>query len=186
MIQRLLILAVLLMGSIFAAAQTVYDAERTPLSLRVGGSFSYFDAAYGGYKVMGAVANVDFAPLIWDHVGGEAEGRWLTFNASQGFAEYNYLAGPVYRIGLTEHHKWHPYVKGLIGMGVIEFPNHLAYGRYFAFAPGGGVDFNVNRRWRLRADYEYQFWPDAPGIPGISSGMMNPNGVSVGFTYRVF
>jgi opacity protein-like surface antigen len=77
-------------------------------------------------------------------------------------------------------------VKGLIGMGVIEFPNHLAYGRYFAFAPGGGVDFNVNPRWRLRADYEYQFWPQAPGIPGISSGMMNPNGVSVGFTYRVF
>ena len=85
MVQRLLIVAALLMAPIFAAGQSEYDAARAPLALSMGGSYSFFDAAYGGYKVMGAVANVDFSPLIWDHVGGEVEGRWLTFTASPVF-----------------------------------------------------------------------------------------------------
>lgn len=167
-------------------AQSAYDAERAPVSLTVGGSFSFFDAGYSGYKVMGAVSTVDFSPILWDHVGGEGEGRWLTLNGSRGFREYNYLAGPVYRIALSEHHALHPYVKGLIGEGIVDFPNHLAYGRYFVIAPGGGVDLTLNNRWRLRADYEYQIWPQAPGIPGWPASMMKPNGVSAGFTYRVF
>jgi hypothetical protein len=186
LIHRFLILAALLIAPILAGGQTVYEAERAPVSFSTGGAFSFFDAAYGGYKVMGAVAYVNFSPLIWDHVGAEAEGRWLTFNASRGFREYNYLAGPVYRITLSEHRRLHPYVKALVGQGDIDFPNHLAYGRYFVLAPGGGVDMTLTRRWRLRADYEYQIWPDAPGIPGLASGVMRPNGVSVGFTYRIF
>jgi len=184
--QRLFIVAAVLMAPVFAVAQSQYSAERAPVSFTVGGAYSFFDAAYGGYKVMGAVSYVDFSPILWDHVGAEAEGRWLTLNASRGFREYNYLAGPVYRFTLSEHRSLRPYVKGLIGEGVIDFPNHLAYGRYFVIAPGGGVEWKLNRRWRLRGDYEYQIWPQAPGIPGISSGAMKPNGVSVGFTYRVF
>lgn len=176
----------LLWAPILAGAQSSYDAERAPVSLTLGGSYSFFDAAYGGYKVMGAVVFVNLSPFIWDHLGAEAEGRWLTLNASRGFSEYNYLAGPVYRITLSQHRALHPYIKGLIGEGIVDFPNHLAVGRYFAIAPGAGVDVTLNRRWRLRADYEYQIWPQASDIPGISSGAMKPNGVSVGFTYRVF
>lgn len=186
MFQRLLIATLLLTTSVLAAAQSQYSAERAPVTFNVGGSFSFFDAAYGGYKIMGATAYADFSPIIWDHIAAEAEGRWLTLNADRGFREYNYLAGPVYRITLSQHQNFHPYVKALIGEGVIDFPNQLAYGRYFVIAPGAGVDYTLNRRWRLRADYEYQIWPDAPGLPGIPSGAMKPNGVSVGFTYRVF
>ena len=186
LIRRLLTVAALFIAPIFAAAQTQYSAERAPVALTIGGAYSFFDAAYGGYKVMGAVAYTRFSPLIWDHVAVEGEGRWLTLNASHGFAEYNYLLGPVYRITLSEHRRLHPYVKGLIGAGIIEFPNNLAMGRYFAIAPGGGVDYTLNRRWRFRADYEYQIWPQAPDIPGISGSAMKPNGVTVGFTYRVF
>ncbi len=186
LVQRLLIAAAVLMAPIIAAAQSQYSAERAPVALSVGGSYSYFDAAYSGYKPMGGTAYVDFSPIIWDHVGVEGEGRWLTLNADRGFREYNYLAGPVYHVTLSEHRSFHPYVKGLIGEGIIDFPNHLAYGRYFAIAPGGGVDYTLNRHWRVRADYEYQIWPQAPDIPGFSSSAMKPNGVSVGFTYRVF
>jgi hypothetical protein len=186
LLQRFLVLAALFLAPLVGAAQAVYDAQRPPLSLTIGGSFSYFDAAYGGYKVMGTVGSVNFSPILWDHVSLQAEGRWLTLNASQGFAEYNYLAGPLYRINLSEHRGLHPYIKGLIGEGIVDFPNHLAYGRYFVLTPGGGVDLTLNRRWRLRADYEYQIWPQAPGIPGQSAATMKPNGVTVGFTYRVF
>jgi len=185
LIRRLLILAAVFIAPMLAAAQSQYSAERAPVAFTVGGAYSFFDAAYGGYKVMGVTAYANFSPVIWDHVAVEGEGRWLTMNASRGFAEYNYLAGPVYRITLSEH-RFHPYVKGLVGAGIIDFPNNLAYGRYFAIAPGGGVDYTVNRRWRLRADYEYQIWPQAPDIPGMQSSAMKPNGVTVGFTYRVY
>jgi hypothetical protein len=186
LLQRFLVVAAVFLTPLLAAGQAVYDAERASVSLTMGGSFSYFDAAYGGYKVMGAVGSVNLSPVIWDRVGLQGEGRWLALNASHGFAEYNYLAGPVYRIPLSERRALHPYVKGLIGEGIVDFPNHLAYGRYFVLAPGGGVDMTLNPRWRLRVDYEYQIWPQAPGIPGQSAAMMKPNGVTVGFTYRVF
>jgi opacity protein-like surface antigen len=186
LINRLLIIVALLVAPVLAAAQAPYSAERAPVAFTLGGAYSYFDAAYGGNKVMGATAYMNFSPIIWDHVAVEGEGRWLPLNASHGFSEYNYLAGPVYRISLSEHRKFHPYVKGLIGAGIINFPNNLAYGRYFAIAPGGGVDYTLNRRWRLRADYEYQIWPGASDIPGTSSSTLKPNGVTVGFTYRVF
>jgi opacity protein-like surface antigen len=186
LIRRLLIMSAVFIAPVWAAAQSQYTAERAPVTFTLGGAYSFFDAAYGGYKVMGATAYANFSPLIWDHVAVEGEGRWLTLNASRGFAEYNYLAGPVYRFTLSEHRRFHPYVKGLVGAGVINFPNHLAYGRYFVIAPGGGVDYTLNPRWRLRADYEYQIWPQAPDIPGTSSSAMKPNGVTVGFTYRLF
>jgi opacity protein-like surface antigen len=186
LIQRLLIAAALLIVPTLATAQSQYAAERAPVRFTLGGSYSFFDAAYGGYKVMGAVAYANFSPVIWDHVGVEGEGRWLSLNASRGFREYNYLVGPVYHITLSEHRRFHPYVKGLIGAGIVDFPNHLAVGRYFVLAPGGGADYTLNPRWRLRADYEYQIWPGAPDVPGMSLPVMKPNGVSVGFTYRVY
>jgi opacity protein-like surface antigen len=185
-IRHLGIVAALFLAPVFAAAQALYSAERAPVAFTLGGAYSFFDAAYGGYKLIGATAYVNLSPVIWDHVAVEGEGRWLTLNASHGFAEYNYLAGPVYRITLSEHRNLHPYVKGLIGAGIIEFPYNLAVGRYFAIAPGGGVDYSLNRRWRLRADYEYEIWPQATDIPGNSSSAIKPNGVTLGFTYRVF
>lgn len=186
MVQRFVILAALIAAPILACGQTVYDAQRSPVSFSTGASFSYFNGDYGGYRPMGLTAHVDFSPLLWDHLGAEAEGRWLTLNSSAGFREYNYLIGPVYQFSLTNHKTVHPYLKALVGQGDIDFPHHLAYGRYFVVAPGGGVDLSLTRRWRIRVDYEYQIWPDAPGIPGLPSGTMNPNGVSLGFSYRVF
>jgi len=185
-IQRLLIVTALFVVPGLAAAQSQYSAERAPVSFHMGAAYSYFIAGYGGYKVMGPVAYATFSPVIWDHVGIEGEGRWLTQNGSRGFSEYNYLIGPVYRITMMEHRRLHPYVKGLVGAGIVNFPDHLAVGRYFAIAPGGGVDFTLNRHWRLRGDYEYQIWPGSPDIPGTSLATIKPNGATVGLTYRVF
>ncbi len=186
MVQRCLILAALFAAPILAGGQTVYDAERSPVSFSTGASLSYFDGDYGGYHPLGVTAYIDFSPLLWEHLGAQAEGRWLMLKASAGFREYNYLIGPVYQFSFANHKTMHPYVKALVGQGDIDFPHHLAYGRYLAVAPGGGIDLSLTRRWRVRVDYEYQIWPDAPGIPGVPSGTMNPNGVSLGFAYRVF
>ena len=186
MLYRFLMAAALLAIPVLAPGQTVYEARRSPIAFSAGVCYGFFNADYSGYHLMGPSAYADFSPIIWDRMGIEAEGRWLTFNSSQGFREYNYLIGPRYQFSLPSHGGLHPYVKVLFGQGVIDFPNHLAYGRYFAVAPAGGVEIALDRRWRLRAEYEYQIWPDAPGIPGLPSGAMTPSGVSAGFNYRLF
>jgi hypothetical protein len=186
LVQRILMMAALLMTPVLGVGQAVYEAQRAPLTLTAGGSFSYFDADYAGNKVTGIGAYTDFSPIVFDHLGLEAEGRWLMFSGSQSFREYNYLVGPRFRFSLAEHRGLHPYVKAMIGQGDIDFPYHLAYGRYLMFALGGGVDFAINHRMRVRADYENQILPDAPGIPGLPSGALKPNGVTAGVSYRIF
>jgi hypothetical protein len=181
-----LIAAALLLTSVGALGQAVYDARQSPIAFTAGGSFSFFNADYGGYRLAGVSAHADFAPIIWDRLGVEGEGRWLTLNSSRGFREYTYLIGPRYQFSMLHRSRLRPYLKGLLGQGVIDFPSHLAYGRYFVIAPAGGVDIAFSARWRLSAEYEYQFWPGAPGIPGLPATAMSPSGVGVGLNYRIF
>jgi opacity protein-like surface antigen len=84
--------------------------------------------------------------------------------------------------------KIHPYAKFLIGFGSMDFPAGDAYTRTGVpythdtrtiYAPGGGLEYRLMRKVDVRADYEYQFWPDFLGHPHA----LNPNGISVGATY---
>jgi opacity protein-like surface antigen len=174
----------LLLSSPWAVSQVVAAADRGLPLLSAGAYYSYFDANYQGIRPSGIGAYVDVSPLFINNFGAEAEGRWLTFNAPNDFSEYTYLAGPRYRFPIRP--RLQIYAKMLFGAGEINFPYHLAHGSYFAMAPGGGVDYVLNRRWRVRADYEYQFWPNAPGIPGEPSSTLRPNGVSAGISYQIF
>lgn len=183
--RAVLVLAALALPAL-VSAQAAYDADRAPVNFTVGGSFSYYDAAYGGNKVMGLGSFADFGPIGFDELAVEGEAHWLTMNGADGFAEYSFLAGPRYRLNLGRQHNIHPYVKFLVGQGDLQFAHHLAYGRYFAMAPGGGIEVPIRQRMRVRLDYEYQIWPSAPGIPGQSSSALKPNGITVGIAYRVF
>jgi hypothetical protein len=182
MFKKCLTLAALFLGPTFLMCQVVPAARGGAPPLTAGGFISYYDAAYASNKPIGFGGFIDWSP--YRNFGIEAEGRWLMFNTNNDFREYSYLAGP--RYGFRRGKTVQPYAKVLLGGGVIDFPYGLAYGRYFVVAPGGGADFRVNRHWRVRADYEYQIWPSAPGIPGIPSSALKPNGVSVGFVYRFY
>lgn len=184
MIQRILVLGVLLTSSTFAVSQVAPDANAGTVPLALGGSFSYFDASYASNRVAGLSSYIDYSPLLAGNLGVEGEGRWMTMGGSHGFNEYNYLVGPRYRFFLSD--RYQPYAKVLLGAGEINFPYSLAHGGYFAWAPGGGIDIGLSRRWAARADYEFQIWPSAPGIPGIPNGSFHPNGVTVGVSYRLF
>jgi opacity protein-like surface antigen len=166
----------------FGQVEAAATAGSVPLS--VGGSFSFFNAGYSSNVVGGFGTYVDWSPFLSGDLGVEGEARWMTVGGSHGFSEYNYLVGPRYRFRASE--KIQPYAKFLVGAGQIKFPYDLAHGGYLAYAPGGGAEFVLNEKWRFRAEYEYQFWPDAVGIPGIHTDPVRPNGVSVGFTYRLF
>jgi opacity protein-like surface antigen len=184
MVGRCFVFAVALLLSIRATAQVEPSAYGGPPILTVGGTYSFFDADYAGNHLAGPGTYLDWSPLGWRGFGVEGEGRWLTFDGSNNLKEHIYLAGPWYRFPVI--HRLRPYAKLLGGEGEIDFPYHLARGSYFALAPGGGVDFFPNRRWRFRADYEYQFWLNSPGIPGEQGSAIKPNGLSLGMSYKLF
>jgi hypothetical protein len=183
-IRKLFVLGVLFVSvsSVYGQVEDSATAGVVPLS--VGGYFSYFDASYESNKSAGLGALIDYSPLFAGNLGVEGEGRWLRFGGSNSFSEYTYLVGPRYRFYKSE--KYQPYGKFLVGAGEINFPYDLAHGGYFAMAGGGGIDIAVKEHWKFRADYELQYWPNAVNIPGIQTGAVHPNGVSVGFMYRLF
>lgn len=183
-IRRLLLISALVFSGKCLCGQVESSATAGVVPLTIGGYFSFFDASYAGNKSAGFGAVVDYSPLLSGNLGVEGESRWLTMGGSHGFSEYNYLVGPRYRFYRSE--RYQPYAKFLVGAGLINFPYNLAHGGYLALAPGGGIDLTLNAHWKVRADYEFQFWPDAVGIPGIETGSVHPNGVSLGFTYRLF
>ena len=79
----------------------------------------------------------------------------------------------------------HPYGKALAGLGSIDFPP-LPYSpptyrhddrTITAF--GAGADIRTFKNLWVRADWEYQFWPDLFG----SSHPLTPNGITIGAVY---
>jgi len=187
--------ALLLFVPAFAYAQVSPATRGGEMNLWAGVEYSNFRPDFGpntnfptvsshlgGITIVGDLNNVVIKKL-----GLEGEARWLRFNEYQGEKESNYLAGPRYRLW-----RWNGlsfYGKFLFGAGLITFPSQGGSGSYFAYAPGGTVEWRLSRRWLARGDYEYQFWPAAPGtvitFPDPSHGM-NPNGISVGVSYRIF
>jgi len=82
-------------------------------------------------------------------------------------------------------HNFHPYGKYLISFGGIDWNNpnpHFRHETRTVTAPGLGVDLRVYRAVWIRADYEYQFWPDiAKFMPGTH--VLNPQGFRLGVVY---
>jgi opacity protein-like surface antigen len=94
-------------------------------------------------------------------------------------------AGPMYT--WRRYARLHPFAKILVGYGNMDFPAAAARypsGRIYDkdtrtfFAPGGGLEYRLTALVDIRADYEYQFWPNFLGYNFVS-----PHGVSLGATY---
>jgi hypothetical protein len=159
-----------------ASAQVVPAGDGGGLSIFAGGTASGFALQYGERKMLGVSAVVDVDSVR--PIGLEGEARWLTFHQTANVHATTWLAGPRYHRTMG---KFQVYAKGLVGVGEFNFPYNYAYGRYLVIAPGGGVDFTVSRRFRLRlADAEYQFWPQ------FTFGSMASYGISAGVRVRVF
>lgn len=159
-----------------AGAQTAPAAFKGSLSLSAGGMVSVFQPDYVDYKLGGIGAYVDLN--VFHGYGIEAEGRWQHFHEYYGVSQDNYLIGPRKKI----FHFWRaqPYVKVLGGFSNMNFGQDIGTGRFTTIAFGGGADIRLDRRWSVRGDYEYQWWPDFLG------GRLNPYGVSLGMSYRIF
>ena len=162
-------------------SQVVAAQKGGPPPLSVGGYFSTFAPDYGPNRLygLGVYADLD----VFHHLGAEGEVRFLRFHQSSNIHEDHYLVGPRYSF---QHGRFSPYVKFLIGAGELNYQDHVGHSGFFAIAPGGGVDYRLSRHFNLRADYEYQYWPSAPALPGFHSSGMTPQGWSFGGAYRLF
>jgi Outer membrane protein beta-barrel domain len=180
--------AFFLAASIPLSSQTVPDAEEGHLPFAVGAGYSNFGPDWGpNGRISGGTLWFDyhpgFVPRILDGIGVEAEARDL----SQGHPadppidlRFDTAGGGV--IYTWRHfNRWRPYAKYLYEFGSIDFnvnsPTYKHDTRTVS-APGAGVEVHLLRGFRVRADYEYQFWPDMFG-----SDALNPNGVTIGLMF---
>lgn len=181
MFLRAWLFALLLLPASLAAAQAVPSAEKGNSSLWVGEAFSRFQPDYGPSALTGVAAFLDYNRGRW---GLELKARFLQFGSVQGETQSDYLAGP--RLLVWRRRRFRPFAGLLLGTGTMQFPSPIGTGSYFIYAPLGGAEYRVSGRVAVRGDYEYQFWPKAPGIPGEPSHGLNPAGVTAGVSFRLF
>jgi hypothetical protein len=165
-----------LLGCQQMKAQALPTATAPGAYISVGTTYSFFESGYGQQKVEGGGIYVDINPMR--AAGIEAEGRWLRQGRSPSMSESTYLVGP--RVQFRRG-PYTPYVKTLIGLAYFGFPYDTARGRYFAIAPGAGVDLMLGNDLKIRLiDIEYQ------QLPQFTFGTISPYGISFGVSYRVF
>lgn len=176
------ILALLLLAPRMLPAQAAPAILGGGRSLWAGGEYSNFTPDFGPPQRLSSIGV--YGDFNWNsRYALEAEARFLHFGGFAGEYENSYVAGP--KVVLIRHGKFRPYAKFLLGVGKINFPYQVGNGSYFDFAPAGGLDYRLTRNLALRAEYEYQFWPSAPGIVGEPNNGLKPNGFSAGVSCRI-
>lgn len=168
-------------------AQVTYSAREGKLPFTVGFGVSDFSDDWGikNPRQVGITLWADWrlprTPPALEGLGIEFEGRdvnYATPSYLPGHRMDTALGGFIY-----EFHRQgsiRPYVKYLMGIGSIDFPNQTTYQHdtRTVFAPAGGVDFRFWNQLSVRGEYEYQFWRQIFGPHDLT-----PNGFSVGVVY---
>jgi opacity protein-like surface antigen len=176
-------------------AQTVPAATESKRPLAVGAGFSGYNPDYKQGHLLGGALWLDYfpnqLPQILQGIGIEAEARDLSLGRSSSqpanLREDTAEGGLIY--SWRHFHNVHPYGKFLMGYGNTDYESNTTANRYHdsrtITIAGGGVDVKVLQSVWVRADYEYQFWPNFFKHPApIPAGQLNPEGFTVGVLYR--
>jgi hypothetical protein len=199
--------ALLVAVALPSLAQVAPSAEAGGLPLVAGGGASRFNMDCGPYLagstcyLNGITVWVDWnltrlpGPAFLRGLGVELEGRDLNFglpaslsDSSLGDSGTNLrqdtgLGGVIYH--WRHYRRIRPYGKALGGLGSLDFPplpdspTTYRHDNRTITAFGGGVDLHAWRSVWVRADYEYQIWPDLFGLPKS----LTPYGFTVGAVY---
>ncbi|MGB8260635.1 MAG: outer membrane beta-barrel protein [Terracidiphilus sp.] len=191
----------LLFSPFFASAQVVPSATDRTLPLAVGGGLSGFDpdllrTSFGNLEqtrnsgiMLGVSGWADYFPQWMPQrlhgLGIEAEGHDIGWRQSSTETNFRIMVAGGGAIYSWRHfHTFRPYGKAGELYGQMRFapdkqPYHSDTRNFLYF--GGGFEYHVWRKVWMRADYEYQMWPDM--IFGHGN-YLSPEGVTVGATYR--
>ncbi|HKF49095.1 MAG TPA: outer membrane beta-barrel protein [Terracidiphilus sp.] len=159
-----------------ASGQAAEAGDRGGTRLTVGGGASGMKVEYGNRFLVDATGWVDADTIR--RIGLEGEVKWIHF-----FQQSDHVNLATYQGGVRYHFNYgkaQPYVKGLVGMGQFNFPFNYASGNYLVASGGGGVDAIFTRRWSVRTEFEYQYWPE------FTYGAMSVYGFTMGVRYRIF
>jgi hypothetical protein len=164
-----------------ASAQVVAAGDQEGLTIFAGATASGQYLQYGEEKMLGITGFVEADTR--NHFGYTVEGSWIAFHQKVDVHSSTFAGGLRYRLN---EGKLEPYVKVLGGIGEFNFPYNLATGSFLIVTAGGGVDYNLSRRIRLRvADFEYTDWPQFTASTGGTLPMSTMT-VSSGIKIRVF
>jgi Outer membrane protein beta-barrel domain len=141
--------------------------------LQAGGGFVLDNSDYDPNKLKGFAfySTLD----VTHHFGGEIVFHQANSGTGDKVYERTYEIGPRY---YRHYGRFAPYIKGMYGRGVFNFPNSVANLAYNLFAGGGGVDVRILPYLNVRADYEYQTWRSFP-----PSGL-TPQVITIGVAYH--
>jgi hypothetical protein len=166
-------------------APAAYDGRRLPFS--IGAGVSSMDVDWGHSRMYGATLWIDYYPTrlprILNGLGVDVEGRDVNYgrptDVPSNFRQDTAAGGPIYT--WRRFPNLQIYGKGLLGFGSIDFkltndPGYTHETRT-VFAPGGGILAHAYKNVWVRADYEYQIWPDLFGKSD------DPQGFTLGAVY---
>ncbi len=173
-------LGLLVVLSLAAAFSRPADGQSLPTAtrlgdLQIGGGYASANSDYGTYRIQGFTFYSSFDFL--NHFGVEVDFHQL--NQSGGdLYERSYEAGGRY---IRHWGKATPYLKGLFGRGVLNYPNNYANLAYNMAVGGAGIDIAVHKRFNVRLDAEYQRWFSGPGLPSGLTPLVLTGGVAYHF-----
>lgn len=183
-----------LLLSIPLAAQAPPSAEGPAVAVWVGAAISTFNPDYGctsdspfqcwGNQLFGIGPYATTSAFLFGRIGAEGEARFLHWRGPGGLTESSYLAGPTIRLFRYKDLRFN--AKVLVGEARLNVSSGVGTGNYFAFAPGGTVEYPLRRRVSLRFGYEHQIWPSFQGrVIGHQHQGLTPNGFSLGVSYAI-
>jgi opacity protein-like surface antigen len=192
----------LVLSALPGHAQVAAAGEGRTIPFNVGAGFSNYDTDIGSYqkadvgsdRLSGGTVWMDYDPTFLPGrlygLGIEAQGRDLDLNHT---TDQPYLREDVASGGAI--YRWNrifavrPYGEFLMGFGNADYETtsglHYHQTRTVTTA-GGGAEFDAFHRLWVRADYEYEWWPDffINGKPNVAAPRLQPQGITLGFTYH--
>jgi hypothetical protein len=160
--------------------------------LSIGGSFSTYNVDWGGSRMEGGTLWSDWQPNFMmpalRGLGIETEARDLSVGGSaaqpSNYRLDTYGGGLIY--AWDHFQRIRPYGKFIVSEGSVDWNNPDIQYRHetrAVYAPGLGFETRAYRHLWMRADYEYQFWPDIHSGP--QGDTINPEGFSIGVSYHI-
>ena len=178
---KLVLAALITLSTLPVFGQVAPAVKIGGLPLGIGGGLSDYSLDWGpGRRMIGASAWADYN--IFHGVGIEAEGTTIFADRPAvlpRMRQDTIKGGLIYRahplLGIR------PYVKGLVGLGSLDFPSRnpfYTHDTFTMYAIGGGAEYKIWKTLYARVDYEYQWWPQV-----LSPKTLDPNGYTFGATY---
>ncbi|MGO8758733.1 MAG: outer membrane beta-barrel protein [Terracidiphilus sp.] len=184
-----LILAVSLLTAAapaFSQVAAAYSVPAAPWSVGIGPSS--YDVDWGHGRMIGGTVWADWYPQAietFTHVRGlgvEMEARDISLDQNlptqKNMRQDTAGGGLIFNWHLTK--RFHPYFKGLLEDGSVDFYPTPKYSHdtRLLVASGGGIEYRFLGPFKVRADYEYQYW-----IGPLIGNTLNPQGFTLGIAY---